>query len=311
MSGFGKVALGALAVGAIAWLASEPEPREPPKKAGGGGGGGRGKPPPPGGALADKLVGIASGNEAWEAALLQAVEAHAEDPIEWAEVTSEGTGPLAGYKLVFRVMADALSFDGGMRPIGSYRVGQRIADARGWLVPTPWGLGLASEQAKVKIAPVTMQPAGGTKANMLEANRRLDKAIAGRSGLVDNAGKAWVLTLRFTQPGKNPQSGVPYSQAAANFGLFTSPWHPTQTVGLFHDLGYADYSQMFRFFDREARLYLPGEPEPKAVDLAKLVQDPQLAPLLTGPKGAARGLVAGEGPLPYYRHPAVPPYKVG
>lgn len=299
----GPKLLAGLGLGALGWLLSEPVPARPP-----------GKPKPPGkpptkpkpkkpkeppptmGDFIDRWPDTF--NDTARALLLGRARSGCGFEAQWQTVTSrdDELGELA-----VRVHAAPLAVD-GVYLTSDYQTAQQIADVCGWLMMTPWVGGLISEQAS-HVTPTTMAPIFGSKAQMLKASR-LIRQKQGTQTFIDNGGKFWVLTIRFTEQGRN-REGIPLSQAAANFGLFTGPWKPIQTVGLAHGLGYVDYSQMLRYIDRYGTLRQAGKTA-RRVDLYELVRDPELAALLTGRKGAARGPVRGEGALPYYRHPHVP-----
>ena len=243
--------------------------------------------------------------------LIDAVLAGRHDPLDFGVVSSigdEGT-PMAGYRLAVPVMRDALKIE-GVRPIGTHLTAQEIADRHpaGLLLLTPYVAGLISAQADAKLAPTILSPVTSTKAQMIQASAAVDRKLAAAGveapAMVSNPSKDWVLTIRHTEPGVHPVSKVPRSEAAANHGLYRAPFDPIQNVGLAHNLEHTDYSQMLRFMGRTGILEHPSG-EQTFPDLVQLLTS-GFAPLLTGTKGKLRGRQAGEGVLPYSRHPAIP-----
>jgi len=238
------------------------------------------------------------------------------DTFRWTNVHSVGEKgtELEGWTLAVPVMSDAFKVE-GVRVEGTFRLYQWIADTLGLALMTPFVAGLVSEQTDTPgVTPSTGAPVDGTKARMLRANAEIDAKLAAYPGakLVLNQGKDHVLTIKFASGKVHPQSGVQNAKASANHGLYNSPWHPIQNVGMAHpagvdgEPGYEDYSEMMRWLGPMAILIGPdGIPRPKATKA--IVMDPEFAPLLTGRKGAIRGAQVGEGVLPYDRHPRLPP----
>lgn len=326
----GKMLLLAIPVAVIAAVVSsdddeeQPEGPRPPA-------GGAGPPPPPAtpsGAEPSKPAGQPPGgagsfidrlpepySQERENMILAGVESLFYDTPQWKMVSSIGAegSPAAGYKISIPVMADALKFD-SVRVETDYRTAQLIADRMGVQMLTPFVDALSYEQADAKLSPTTFPwnaQMAATKTWMIKASKAIDDKIAaaGYSSadvpLVGNAGKVWVLTIKFSWPGEHPVSHVPHSQAAANHGLYTSAWQPIQNVGVAHNLAHTEYSQMLRYMGRELFLTMP-DGSTTTVSTAAILEDPTLAQLLTGQKGVLRGKQVGEGPLPYSRHPAIP-----
>lgn len=275
----------------------KPKPKPPPKP----------KDEPPLSGDFWEAVGE-SFSDAWRSRLLEGARTGRLVTPGHVSIVSRGQGPLEGYVLHVDVESDARMID-GHRPISDLVTAQQIADIEGnVMLLTPWMMGLVSEQT-THIAPVTMTPnPNARKTNTLKADARITaaKQRAGASA-IDNAGKVWVLTRNAWAKGSN-KVGIPYSRAAFNFGLFTAPWQPIQTLalGASHGWRYADYSQMLRYMRRAAKLMRPDK-SAEYVDLAELVRNSELAALVTGPRGKARGRIAGEGALPSWRQPAIPP----
>lgn len=247
--------------------------------------------------------------------ILAAVRANEYDPIRWVWVTSLGRkgSALEGYTASIPVMADALQFS-GIRVTPDYRTSQRIADHMGALLMTPYVDALTYEQADLKPSYTAPQPVSTTTADMVRTSQLVDqkiKAEAERLGNDDtapfagNTGKNWVLTKKFWEPGEHPKSHVPHSKAAANHGLYLSPWHPIQNVGVFHPLDHTDDTQTLRLMAGQMMVRDPSGEQTYA-PTKDVLMDAFLAPLLTGERGVLRGAQVGEGPLPGWRHPAIP-----
>lgn len=272
-----------------------------------------------------------------ERQIYDAIAAGYHNPIVWYAVQSPGAGKYAGWTLEIPVMADALMID-GVRVTPSFPTTQAIADKLGarlagksLLMMTPYVAGLVWQQADARLSPTTsnqLDPLAeprrpensswnrkgqvtATTSQMVAASRAVDAKLhpvklprdeQGLSTLVANAGKDWVITAKYAEPGKHPDSGVPHKESGANHGLYTADWSPIQNVGVFHELGHTDYSQTARYFGPTSILRAPDGTS-TAVDNASAIQDPELAPFLTGVKGRAYVRQAGEGALPYARHP--------
>lgn len=211
-----------------------------------------------------------------------------------------------GHTLELWVMSDALAVGSGddtVRICCSCRTAQAVADYCNASLLTSRIADLIWEQG-VRLSPTILSPGKrpvpkdilsdlglptGTLADMadtprmVEAHRRMERERAGRTGLLANVGKHWVLTNRLV--------GRPYR--AANYGLFDtrSPngkvW---QTVGLAHDTEHTDYSQTLVLVARGCTL------DGASADLHEIMKDPATAPLVSdeGPLHLTRpaGLIA-------------------
>ncbi len=285
-----------------------PAPGEPPQTPG----------PVPGGLIAALPENYGPGREQM---ILDAVRAGlAEDPVQNViTVDSPGEGAYAGHTLKVPVMGDALKID-GVRVNTNFETAQRIADALGgFMMLTPYVAGLISEQAHAKLEPttaakdLTVKHATARKSQMIEASRRVDDKLApikatrdaqGLPTLVSNPGKDWVLTIQYTHAGAHPESGVPKAEAGANHGLYTSPWHPIQNVGLYHPMDHVDYSQTVRFMGTHSALVDPNGATTLVAN-ADVLSDPDMAHMLTGVANKRYGKQWGEGRLSFARHPAL------
>lgn len=296
-----------------------PPPRRPPPRNGRGGGNGGGSGGGGGTVLAGSTWWDAIPEQysaARDRAIVGAVAKGNYGPLDWWNVISEGTGELAGYQLEIPVMTDALHVE-GVRVTAPLPVADEIAQLLGLQMLTPFVAGLVSEQAHAQLSPTTagndlsVKTATANTSQMREASAVVDRKLApvkaardaaGESTLVRNPGKDWVITIRNSWPGVHPQSGVPHTKAAANHGLFSSPWNPIQNVGLFHGLDHVDYSQTLRYMGPQVILRAPDDTA-QLLPTAEVMQSAELAELITGVQGRAYGTQLGEGALPFHRHP--------
>lgn len=224
-----------------------------------------------------------------DAAIVAAVaKGHAE--LQWVTLAVGG--------LRVQVMADALKLD-GVRVCVSATAEQQIADLLGAVMLTPLLCDRIYRAAPVKLPPkpLTQTPADlavmAHTATMVKHSALIDAALGGRTGLVADVGKDWVLTNKLAQGVKS----IPAGMLAANYG-----WHiktggeasvdgqgrVIQGVGYRHDRSHVDYSQVCRLARVGAEL------DGRAIDLRAVYTDPQLAPL-----------VSHEGALKLTRQPGV------
>ena len=206
-----------------------------------------------------------------EALILGAVARGALDPPEWTTITAN----YKGRRAKIQVTTDALTIL-GVRFDVTAEGAQRIADQLNAVLPTPRILQLIWEQADIRLDPCKM-PADAqmaSTARMIEHSECVDQRIAGRTGLVANEGKHWVLTNRIA--GKE--------NLAANYGWFVKGRRPVQTVGLHHDTAHTDYSQIVRLV--KPIINVDG----RDVDIRHVGRSPELW-----------GLVSDEGPLFVWR----------
>lgn len=206
-----------------------------------------------------------------EELIVQAVARGAYDPPEWTTVTAN----YKGRRAQIQVSTDALKIL-GVRVDVTAEGAQRIADILGTVLPTPRILQLVWEQATVRIDPCNSTPNAqmASTARMLEHSECVDQRIAGRTGLVANEGKHWVISTRIA--GKDT--------LAANYGWFMKGRRPIQTVGTRHDTAHTDYSQIVRLVKPMIRV------DGREVDIRHVGRSPELS-----------GLVSDEGPLLVWR----------
>lgn len=206
-----------------------------------------------------------------EELILGAIARGAFDPPEWTTITSN----YKGRRAEIQVTTDALTIL-GVRIDVTAEGAQRIADQLRAVLPTPRILQLIWEQANVRLDPCTL-PADAkmaSTARMIQHSECVDQRIAGRTGLVANEGKHWVLTNRIA--GKD--------NLAANYGWFVKGRRPVQTVGTRHDTAHTDYSQIVRLVKPIIRV------DGRDVDIRHVGRSPELW-----------GLVSDEGPLFVWR----------
>jgi hypothetical protein len=173
--------------------------------------------------------------------LLEVVRRKLHDEPKWVTLTTRFRGHVAEIE----VSADALKLH-GVRFDLTADGAQQVADMLGTILPTPYVLELIWEQAEIKLKPCTL-PADAKMSNttrMVRHSRCVDQSIGGRTGLVANVGKHWVLSNRILE-----RRG-----AAANFGWFRHGRRPIQTVGTVHDRGHTDYSQVVRLVKSTVRV---------------------------------------------------------
>ncbi|WP_437604921.1 hypothetical protein WMF20_27415 [Sorangium sp. So ce834] len=222
-----------------------------------------------------------------EEALLEAVQDGHLAPIDWVPVHSEH-GEL---RATFLVSADALRVgdaQDSVRINASARTTQRIADLIECAMLTTRLCDLVWEQATVRIQPCigAPDPTMANTSRMLEHHRRVEERVAGRTGLIENVGKHWVLTNRLAGRRDRAANYGWYDPGAAHRHGRHTLWQP---LGLAHDLDHVDYSQVVRLVRR--RCTVDGAER----DLFEVMTDPALA-----------GLVSSEGPLRVLRQPGVP-----
>ncbi|KKN11805.1 hypothetical protein LCGC14_1022890 [marine sediment metagenome] len=264
--------------------------------------------------------------------ILSAVLAGKEDPIVYATVTMFGDGPLAGWELDVPVMADGLKIE-GVRMTPSYEYGQYIADvltsrhpdAGAVIMMTPWLDATVFEQSDAPLTYTTSQQLKNKSvtaltSQMIDASQTVDRKLskmvadgivnpAAFAPLVGNVGKNWNLSEKLLWPGVHPETGQLYVEAAINQGLYPQgkPFNPIQYRGAAHPRSHTDYSQGLRLAGATSMLRAPGETTGTKVSTAAVLTNPDLGALLSGTKGVIRGKMVGEGPLPFDRHPMIPP----
>lgn len=178
-----------------------------------------------------------------EKAILAAVEHGDFVPFDWEPVESTHNG----HKATLYVTADCLRLGDAkdsVRVSMSAITAQAIADVFGAFLPTTHIADLVWKQAKVHLEPCLFGEPRSATSRMRDYHEAVEKAVAGRKGLIENVGKHWVITNKLlSSPGR-----------AANYGFFSaSAPHVTpsglkawQPLGLAHNGAHADYSQVLR-----------------------------------------------------------------
>jgi hypothetical protein len=181
---------------------------------------------------------------------------------------------------------------------------QQVADLLGAMLPTPKIMDLAWLARAVKMAPVIL-PIASTSAAMVQASGKLDANLAqlGYQSGTATCQKTWAIgNSLLTHPGKAMNYGfavIPnqpnnyYSGIAteACVSIPASQGRVIQGQGWAHDSSHLDYSQACYLVHRSCRV------DGSDVDLATVLQDPTLAPLLSH-----------EGVLQTLRQPGVSVY---
>jgi hypothetical protein len=221
-----------------------------------------------------------------EEAILEAVRAGRTAPVCWAEVHSEH----GGRKATLFVSSDALRVGDeacSVRVNASARTMQRIVDLLDCVLPTPKICDLIWEQAAIRIPPSMQTPDKhmSNTSRMVQHHESVEKKVEGRTGLIENVGKHWVLSNRLAGTRDKSANYGWYDKAAGHAQGANRLWQP---VGLAHNLDHVDYSQVVRLVQK--RCLIDGAER----DLTEVMVDPALAPL-----------VSGEGPLRLVRLPGV------
>jgi N-acetyl-anhydromuramyl-L-alanine amidase AmpD len=191
------------------------------------------------------------------------------------------------------VASDALMIgtENGVRIALSARASQAVADALGCFLPTTEIADLIYRHAQVRISPQTQGPPKYDYVHMHRTTRMIDhhlaieKARAGRCGLIDNVGKHWVLTNSYA---RHPTKAANYGwhDKAAPF-VSASGLHVLQPLSFAHDVAHVDYSQTLRL-----------------VRPVVFVDGTEVALTAAGANPDTWGIVSSEGPLKFWRIPA-------
>lgn len=212
--------------------------------------------------------------------------------IEWESLLLDDD---RGNRLEMLVTRDAIKLR-NVRIAVSASTLQRIADEVEGIMLTERLGDLIYQEATVKLEPLPGNVNDMSKAHMVRQSARVDAAIAGRSGLVADPGKDWVLTNKLLKTGRKPPlPNFPMMAANNGWRVTTQKWQgikagPTTIPGIYgiqsppgthHDRSHVDYSQMGRLAHRKAVL------NGKAVDLADVYISAEMA-----------HLVSAEGPVP-------------
>ncbi len=247
-------------------------------------------PPPAGPAVVavpttGNPFGLADGIAAREGQILAMVQAGNIDH-DWTTLSYQKDG----HTVSLDVSRRALALDDGSSRLtvnATYPTAQRVADAIGGAMLTSrisdeiWKNAPTKIQAPTRSWNTDSPPTGSTTRRMYDQSAALDASAAGSAGgMVANEGKDWVISRRFwtdPDPAKRHHS--------ANYGFYPGP---IQKIGLAHNMGHTDYSQLLRFV-RRGSLEIDGAPVAWDAALA----DPGLSGLLQDEGGT----------IPSSRHP--------
>ena len=243
-----------------------------------------------------------------ELQVLEAVIGNSFLPVVWCPIASS----VGAHQVKIWVADDALRIgepDDYVRVSTTARTAQLICDHLDARMLTPKIVDLVWLQAAVRIEPQYQSASvkNGTmdySSVMRKHSVDVDRAIAGRTGLIADVGKHWVICSAL----------VKHLGMAANYGWHTEhskpdPAHPEngpyhapcggymwQTLGMAHnagtegkDPGHQDYSQVIRLACRVA------EVDGARVPLDDVLTSKELAPA-----------IHYEGALPFTRYPGVP-----
>ncbi|MEM6322220.1 MAG: hypothetical protein AAF748_00980 [Pseudomonadota bacterium] len=151
----------------------------------------------------------------------------------------------------------------------------RLADELGFMLPTAHMVDLIYEQAEMRLPPEPMEPGAAmtTTRYFMQHNvtvtRQADHIGVYPAALVAGTKKDLVISERLRrQPNR-----------VAIYGWHRNDGDPIQPLSLVHEAEYADYSHGVRLVSRIA--FINGRP----VSLAAVMQDPDIAGIVTGEEG--------------------------
>jgi hypothetical protein len=231
-----------------------------------------------------------------EQAILDAVR-RGDVVISFVDVTSSA----GGHTATFSVSADALRLgtaDDSFRVSATACTMQQIADALECVLPTSRICDLIWAQAAVRLTPCVQSVDDATRVStalMAKYHAEVEAKLEGRTGLIENVGKHWLLSNGIV--GKTIV-GIP---AAANYGFYSDQgsflsgpsrsgaYRLIQPLATDHFIDYVDYSQVIRLVKQSCTV------DGQAADLRDVLRDPSLA-----------ALASDEGRLEIVRIPGVP-----
>ena len=144
-------------------------------------------------------------------------------------------------------------------------IAQRVADRLGAMLPTRRMVDLLHAQATVRVPFRAYVTARSAVPTLVASSRDIELRRAGRTGLVSDYGKDYVLTnQRRGQPGK-----------VAIYGAWDASGARVQPLAVPHAVGYYDYSQHARMVRRD------GLVDGRSVMLADALANPATAPLFS------------------------------
>lgn len=296
-----KIGLGLAGAAALAWLLLARR-------------GSASRPTPGGGVTSDPNAPEVTGAEFYsmmpkgtppqrDQAIIDAMQ-EGDVAIEWSEVVSEDA---QGNRLVVPVMRRALAVgpeDDRLIVSMTFDGAQRVADLIDARMLTSKVADMIYAQADHRLG-VLAHPAWVTDGSMGSAERMREQSDLIRSkseamgGLVANEGKQWIVTARNWLPPAGTGVEKPAGQLGSRHNGANFGWHMQgatskspggapviQSIGLAHDRGHVDYSQLVQL------MAAFGDLNGEMMSLDEIVSDPALA-----------HLISDEGPLPELRHP--------
>jgi hypothetical protein len=246
-------------------------------------------PAPPSGATSGNPFGLAEDIPTRDAQILGYVQNGAHD-LEWVPLSWSKAGHSASILVSRRALAIVSGSD-RLTVNATYKTAQAIADAVGGAMMTTRIADEIDAQAAQRLPVLSKAWQGPNTDNSgSKLFRMYDQSadIASRvtsDGKISNEGKDWVLTPRFWDPNEGA-----LRHHSANFGWYggksTSPGgrKVVQSVGLMHDMGHTDYSQLLRFV-RPDSLVIDGQ----SWDYAAALADPSVSSVLHDEPGIIPG----------------------
>lgn len=226
-----------------------------------------------------------------EAAIFEAVQSGRADVV-WKPIKSQ----YKNWEGIFYVFSDALKID-GIRVNITAKTQQKIADFWGYSLLTAKLADLIFAQADVIVKPFPRKITATTKA-MIEHSSDIEKAVAGRTGLISTVGKHWILDVALARPrmanqainyGWHFKGGLPGIKGEIPAARDVVPGvRVIQGRGMHHNYIHSDYSQTCILVARECEI------NGTVMDLHEVLNHPDMA-----------FLASHSGPLPILRQPGV------
>lgn len=150
---------------------------------------------------------------------------------------------------------------------------QRIADTLGCTLPTRKMVDAIWRMARVQLTPVPMYAYRDSTPTMWHHHLIIEGQRQGRRGLIAGIKKDVVQSNRLLEAGR--------SDRVAIYGWHYPNGRPIQPLYTGHINWYVDYSHGIRLVSKRVRVVLPGKVAPKWMDIAEVLQDERLRPLLS------------------------------
>jgi hypothetical protein len=247
--------------------------------------------PPPAPANGNPL-GLADSIATREQQILALVQAGKDDH-EWVPLSWTKDGRAVSVLVSRRALA-VVGDDGTRLTVNATMpTAQKIADMLGGAMMTTRVADEIQKQADVAFPfpehDWNYKDLTGTKTSrMYDQSAILDWKVAGRPGLVSGEGKDWIVSRRtWLEPAK-AHNAVNFGGYGTGSGKSPGGLRVAQSIGLAHNMGHTDYSQLLRFV-KLGSLTIDGE----AYDWGQALADPALSGLLQDEGGT----------IPSPRHP--------